>query len=73
MAIIQAIANTLDDSDNNEVAVYVLDVLFHVGMYRTVFLSLDCLYHACAKTEKRKGYSLTDHVRHGDKVVIINI
>ncbi|CAH3180559.1 unnamed protein product [Porites lobata] len=72
-AIIQAIASTLDDSGNNEVADYVLGVLFLLGIYRTVFLSLDCLYHAYANTENRKTYSLTDHARHGDKVVIINI
>ena len=53
---------------------HVLGVTFLTSVHRTLFLSLDCLYHAYAKFKYNSDrFLFVDYLRHGDKMIVINM
>jgi len=54
--------------------IHVLGVTSFISIYRTLFLSLDCLYHAYAKFKYNSDhFRFVDDLRHGDKMIVINM
>lgn len=55
---------------------HVMGVTFLMSIYRTVFLSLDCLYYAYTNhtnPEDSKRYSFIHKLRPGEKAIIIDM
>ena len=72
--VTQVIAHAFDVVGGTLEANHVLSATFLVSVYRTMFLSLDCLYHAYMKLEySGERYRLIDNLRRGEKMIVINI
>ena len=68
-AVTQAIAHAIDDAGDTLAIDHVKGVTFLISSYRTVFLSLDCLYYAYTNPANSNGFSSIG----GDKAITINM
>lgn len=72
--VTEGIAHAFDVVGGTLEAIHVLGVTFLISVYRTIFLSLDCLYHAYAKLKySGERCRFIDDLRRGDKMIVINI
>lgn len=68
------IAHAFDTVGSVQEASHVLSATFLVSVYRTTFLSLDCLYYACTNPKDgEKHYAFIDDIRRGEKAIVINM
>jgi len=72
--VTEGIANAFHVVGGTLEAIHVLGVTFLISVYRTLFLSLDCLYHAYAKHKYNSDrWRFVDDLRRGDKMIVINM
>ena len=72
--VTEGIAHAFDVVGGTLEASHVLSVTFFVSVYRTMILSLDCLYHTYAKLKySGERYRFMDDLRLEDKMIVINL
>jgi len=69
----RTLEHTFDDIGDTLAADHVIGVTFFMSIYRTIFLSLDCLYYAYTNPEDTKRFSVVDNLRLGGNAIIIEI
>ena len=72
--VTEGIAQAFDVVGGTLETIHVLGVTFLISVYRTMFLSLDCLYHTYAKLKYSSEHcGFIDDLRRGERMIVINI